>query len=417
MSFGKQRKRVFLAEAKRSAIGKFLGSLYEADPAEVCAQVIRKGFSEFGGSLQDVESVIIGNVISAGTGQGIARKIAIFSGIPETVPAYSVNMVCGSGMQAIRNGANEIAAGADLVLCGGFEFMSNIPYATNSYIRLGKKFGDFTMMDLMTHDGLTDAFSGVHMGVTAENIAKKYEISREWQDEYAYMAQKRAIAAVDGGKFQEEIVPVSLKDYRGREYVFDTDEFPNRNTNPEKLETLKPTFIKDGSGTITAGNTSGINDGCAFLLLASEEYCRKNQVLPLAELKESTAVGCDPQLMGLGPYYAIKKLIEKAEVSFKDIDYFEINEAFAAQALGCYQLLSGEYHIPVEKIITRCNRYGSGLGLGHPLGATGARITATLAHMMKNEGGTYGIASLCIGGGMGAALLLERVREDEFIKK
>ena len=208
---GENKKKIYIIDAKRTAIGKFLGSLYEADPADVCVQVIKNGF-QHQKCLKDVESVIVGNVISAGTGQGIARKIAILSGIPEEVPAYSVNMVCGSSMQAIRNGMNEIRCGNDLVLCGGFEFMSNIPYATNSYIRLGKKFGDFTMTDLMTHDGLIDSFSGVHMGITAENIARNYGITREDQDEYSLIAQKRAINAVDTKKFVEEIVPIRLKD-------------------------------------------------------------------------------------------------------------------------------------------------------------------------------------------------------------
>lgn len=409
--------RVFLVDAKRSAIGKFLGSLYEAEPAEVCAQIIRKGFSELGNHLQDTECVIIGNAISAGTGQGISRKISILSGIPEKTPAYSVNMVCGSSMQAIRNAMNEIRCGADLILCGGFEFMSNIPYATNSYIRLGKKFGDFTMIDLMTHDGLTDTFSGVHMGITAENIAERYQISRKEQDEYAFLAQMRAIHTVDQGLFKEEIVPVSLRDYRGREFIFDTDEFPNRNTSMEKMAALRPVFLKDGRGSVTAGNSSGINDGAAFLILASERYCRRWQLLPLAEIKECVVIGCDPQFMGLGPYYAIKELLKKTGIDFEEVDYLEINEAFAAQVLGCYHLLSQEYGISVKEMIERCNRYGSGLGLGHPLGATGARITTTLAHMLKREGKKYGVASLCIGGGMGAALLLERGEVDGFIAK
>lgn len=403
-----KKRKVYIVDAKRTAIGKFLGSLYEADPAEVSAQVI-KGFDKKNWSLDDIESVIIGNVISAGTGQGIARKIAVLAGVPKHVPAYSLNMVCGSGMQAIRNGMNEIRCGSDLVLCGGFEFMSNIPFATNSYIRLGKKFGDFTMTDLMTHDGLLDSFSGVHMGITAENIAKDYEVSRKEQDEYAYLTQQRAIAAVDSGKFKDEIVPVVLRDYRGREFLFDTDEFPNRQSTPEKLASLKPTFKKDGTGTVTAGNTSGINDGAAFVLLASEEYCKKNNIEPLTELVEATAVGCDPQYMGLGPYFAIKKLLQMTEVSFEKIDYMEINEAFAAQVLGCYKLMAKEYGVTVEEIIDKCNLVGSGLGLGHPLGATGARITTTLAHLMKDEKGKYGVASLCIGGGMGAALLLKTV--------
>lgn len=408
-------QKVFIVSAKRTAIGKFLGSLYEADPAEVCAQVIPHLFPPHF-DLAGLECVIVGNVVSAGMGQGPARRIAVAAGIPQSVPAYSVNMVCGSGMQAIRNGVNEIRCGAQAVLCGGVEFMSNIPYATNSYIRLGKKFGDFTMTDLMTHDGLLDAFSGVHMGITAENIAEKYHITRQQQDEYAWLAQQRAIRAVDGGIFKNEIVPVTLHDYRGREYVFDTDEFPNRTSTPEKLASLKPTFRKDGSGTVTAGNTSGINDGAAFVLLASGECCARHGLRPLAEVCESAAVGCDPQLMGLGPYYAIRRLLSEADMPFDAIDSFEINEAFAAQALGCYQLLAQEYGVAVQDIIDKCNPDGSGLGLGHPLGATGARLAVTLAHGLHRRGQAYGIASLCVGGGMGLALLLRKVGENETIE-
>lgn len=410
--------RIFIVEAKRTAIGKFLGSLYEADPAEVCSQVIKKGFAEYCDMFCDIQNVVIGNVISAGTGQGIARKIAILSGVPEEIPAYSVGMVCGSGMQAIRIAMNELKISGDgLALCGGFEFMSNIPFATEGYIRLGKKFGDFKMSDLMTHDGLHDAFSGIHMGVTAENIAKKYTISREAQDKYALMAQRRAIQAVDSGVFKNEIVPIALKNYKGKEYVFDVDEFPNRNSTADKLASLLPSFLKDGTGTVTAGNTSGINDGAAFLLLANESYCKKHGIVPKAEITASAVIGCDPQYMGLGPYYAIKRLLDDTALDFKEIDYFEINEAFAAQVLGTYRLLAEQYNVSVEYIIEKSNIYGSGLGLGHPLGATGARITTTLAHIIKNKKGRYGVASLCIGGGMGAALLLKKVDNDEFITK
>lgn len=408
------QRRVFIVEAKRTAIGKFLGSFYEADPADVCSQMIRNGFST---DLKDVESVIVGNVISAGTGQGIARKIAISAGVPREVPAYTVGMVCGSGMQAIRNAVNEIKCGSNLVLCGGFELMSNIPFATNSYIRLGKKFGDFTLTDLMTHDGLIDSFSGVHMGITAENVAEQYHVSREEQDSYAYLAQRRAIEAVDSGVFKEEIVPIHLVDYRGRPYTFDTDEFPNRSSTPEKLATLKPTFLKNGNGTVTAGNSSGINDGASFLLLASEEYCRSHKVTPLAEIVDTAAVGCDPQLMGLGPYYAISKLLDSRKISLEEIDYLEINEAFAAQVLGCFNLLEEHFGVAKKDIIEKTNIYGSGLGLGHPLGATGARIVTTLTYIMKNKKAKYGVASLCIGGGMGAAVLLKGVDEYEFAER
>lgn len=402
-------KDVYIVDAKRTAIGKFLGSLYEADPKNVCVQLIKGGFEKR--YIQDIQSVIIGNVIAAGTGQATARNIAINSGIPIETPAYSVNEVCGSGMQAIINGVNEIKCGKDIVLCGGFEFMSNIPFCTDTYIREGKKFGDFKMVDLMTHDGLIDSFSGVHMGITAENIAKRCGISRMEQDDYAYLAQQRAIEAVDNGFFHDEIVPVWLRDYRGNEYVFDKDEFPNRNCTREKLAKLKPSFLKDGTGTVTAGNASGINDGAAFVLLASEEYCVKNAVEPLAKITDTSVVGCDPQLMGLGPYYAVFKILEQNCMEIEDIDYLEINEAFAAQILGCLKLLAQKYDISVRTLTDKCNLHGSGLGLGHPLGATGARITTTLAHIIKKDNLKYGIASLCIGGGMGAALLLERIGE------
>lgn len=402
---------IYIIDAKRTAIGKFLGSLYEANPKNVCAQLIKKGFNEE--YIKDVESVIIGNVISAGIGQATARNIAINAGIPLESPAYSINEVCGSGMQAIINGVNEIKCGKNLVLCGGFEFMSNIPFCTDTYMRLGKKFGDFKMVDLMTHDGLIDSFSGVHMGITAENIAKKYNITREQQDDYSYLAQKRSIEAVDSGYFKEEIVSVSLKDYRGNEYLFDTDEFPNRNCTREKLTTLKPSFLKDGTGTVTAGSASGINDGAAFLLLASKEYCATHGIKPIAKIVSNAVVGCDPQTMGLGPYYAISKLLDDYGIGMDDVDYMEINEAFAAQVLGCFKLLAEKYGTTVESLVEKTNLHGSGLGLGHPLGATGARITTTLAHVIKRERLKYGVASLCIGGGMGAALLLERVEDNE----
>lgn len=403
---------IYIVDAKRTAIGKFLGSLYEADPKDVCVQLIKNGFKEE--YIKEVESVIVGNVIAAGTGQATARNIAINSGVPLESPAYSLNEVCGSGMQAIINGVNEIKCGKNLVLCGGFEFMSNIPFCTDTYLRLGKKFGDFKMVDLMTHDGLIDSFSGVHMGITAENIVKKLGITREQQDDYSYMAQQRSIEAVDGHFFDDEIVPVSLKDYRGNEYQFDTDEFPNRNCTREKLSTLKPSFLKDGSGTVTAGNSSGINDGAAFLLLASKEYCVKHNIKPIAKIVANSVVGCDPQTMGLGPYYAISKLLEDYGISMDDVDYMEINEAFSAQVLGCLKLLAKKYDTTVDSLVEKTNLHGSGLGLGHPLGATGARITTTLAHIINREKLKYGVASLCIGGGMGAALLLGRVEENEF---
>ena len=409
-------RRVFVINSKRTAIGKFLGSLYEANYINVTNQVINSLIDETKINKQDIKSVIVGNVISAGMGQGLARNIAISAGLPEDCVAYSVNMVCGSGMKAITNAFQDIKCGEEVVLAGGIEMMSNIPYATNSYIRLGKKFGDFTMTDLMVHDGLTDAFSGVHMGITAENISKHYNITREMQDKYAFLSQKRAIDAIDNGYFKNEIVPIHLVDYKGKEYVFDTDEFPNRNSSMEKLSSLKPTFIKDGSGTVTAGNTSGINDGCSFVILASEEYCRRNGIIPVAELIDYSNIGCNPQEMGLGPYYAIKKILSKSNLTLNDIDCLEINEAFSAQYLGCLKLISNEFNVSIDELINKTNIYGSGLGLGHPLGCTGTRLITTLSHIMDDKKMKYGIASLCIGGGMGIATLLRKVDSNEFIK-
>lgn len=399
-------ENIYLLNAKRTAIGKFLGSLYENDPCDVSVQVIKELLSDI--NPTDIDMTIVGNVVSANMGQAFFRKIAINSGISKEKPAYAVNMVCGSGMMAIINAVKEIKCGANLVLAGGVEFMSNIPYATNTYLRLGKKFGNFEMTDLMVSDGLTDAFSGVHMGITAENIAKKYGITREQQDDYSWLAQQRAISGVDSGIFKDEIVPVKIKDYKGREFTFDTDEFPNRTSTREKMATLKPTFIKDGTGTVTAASASGINDGAAYVTVASEEYVREKGLMPLAKISGYSAVGCDPQYMGLGPYYAITRLLQDNGLTIDDIDIFEVNEAFAAQVLGSMKLLSEEFNTPIETIIDKTNIYGSGLGLGHPLGATGARIITTLAHLMKKKNLKRGVASLCIGGGQGTAVLLER---------
>lgn len=398
-----------IIEAKRTPIGKFLGSLYECDPSDVCVQTIDGLFKEANVLKKDVEMTILGNAISAGLGQGISRKIALNAGLPLESPAYLVSMVCGSGMQAVINACNEIKLGKHLVLTGGFEFMSNIPYATDTYLRLGKKFGDFKMTDLMTHDGLIDSFSGVHMGITAENIAKDLHISREQQDKYAFESEMRAINAVTSGYFDGEIIKINLKDCKGNNYVFERDEHFNPNTSLEKLSSLKTAFVKDGSGTVTAGNSSGINDGAAFLLLASEEYCSNNKIDAKVEIIGSTTVGCDPQKMGLGPFYAIKKLLIENGLKFTDIDLFEINEAFAAQTLGCFALFEKEYGVDKKYIMDRTNISGSGLGLGHPLGCSGSRIIVTLYHQMLKRNAKYGIASLCVGGGMGVAVLLKKV--------
>ena len=381
-----------------------MGSLYKNDPKVISVQVLKELLSDY--DKNDVDMTIIGNVLSAGLGQSFFRKIAIDAGIPIEKPSYSVNMVCGSGMLAIINGIKEIECGVDLVVAGGLEFMSNVPFAADAKIRSGNKMGNISLNDMLVTDGLTDAFSDVHMGVTAENIAEKYGISREEQDVYAWNALQKAINAVDEGRFKEEIVPVMAKDGRGKESVFSVDEHPNRQSSYEKIASLRPSFIQNG--TVTAANSSGINDGVSFVLLCSEDYLKKHGFDPLAKITGFSMVGLDPAYMGLGPYYAIKKLIEQKGCGFDSVDVFEINEAFSAQVLGCIKLLAEEFGVSEDYIISKLNLNGSGLGLGHPLGSTGSRITVSLAHIMKKQKFKRGIASLCVGGGQGVALMLER---------
>jgi len=404
-------ERIFIIDAKRSAISKFLGDLIETDIVDVASQVITGGFPK--NLIEKVEKVIIGNVFSTGLGQGVARNIALVSGCKQETPAYSLNMVCGSGMQAVLNGVMELKCGMNLVLAGGIEAMSAIPYAVPSRVRDGIKLGDIVLKDLLIHDGLTDQFTGEHMGITAENVAKKYNVSREKQDAYAWESLQKTIKAIDDGAFKDEIVPVTCYDKRKNEFVFDTDSSPNRTSSLEKLAKLKPAFLNDKTGTVTAGNSSTLNDGASFVLLGTESFCKKNHIRPLAEIIDGVTVGLNPMYMGMGPYYAISALLEKTALSIEDIDVFEINEAFASQAIASVEQLALKYGVESQSLFDKCNRYGSGIGLGHPLGMTGARIITTLTHIMKNETCKYGVASLCIGGGMGAATLLRKVEEHE----
>lgn len=396
----------YIIESKRTAIGKFLGSLYEANPFLVCVQLLNSVLAK--AKTEDVQIGIFGNAIQAGMGQGFGKALMNKCGIPVTSPSYVVNMVCGSGAQAIINLCKEIELGVKLGVCGGYEFMSNIPFATNTYLRLGKKFGNFEMVDLMIKDGLTDFLSNVHMGITAENIAEQLGITREEQDQFAFLAQSRAIKAVDSGVFKDEITPISLVNYKNQEYVFSVDEFPNRESTIEKLSRLKPAFKK--GGTVTAGNSSGINDGACFMLIGSEDYVVSNNIDPLAEIVDYVSIGCSNDTMGLGPYYAIKELLAKNRMSLEDIELFEINEAFSAQLLGTIKCLSKDFGVDANRLLSKTNVNGSGIGLGHPLGMSGARIVGTLAHQMKkNKCSGYAIASLCVGGGQGVALLLKGV--------
>ena len=399
-------KKVYIVAAKRTAIGKMFGTLSNFTPAELAALVIKNIITETGIDPHQIDEVIGGNILSAGQGQCIMRQAAVKAGIPVEVPAYIVNMVCGSGLKSVMNAYTDILVGdADLVLAGGTEVMSNAGFVMSGSLRNGQKMGNITAVDHMVHDGLTDAFEGYHMGITAENVAEKCGISREIQDQFAIESQTKAIKAVDAGKFVNEIVPVEIVTKK-ETIIFNTDEYPNRSTNLEKLGTLKPAFKKDG--TVTAGNASGINDGASFVLLASEEKVKELGLKPLAEIIATGQGGVEPAVMGLGPIPAIKNVLKKANMKLSDMDLLELNEAFAAQSLGVLHTLKSEYEVSQEWLQERTNINGGAIALGHPIGASGNRILVTLVHELINENKTYGLASLCIGGGMGTAVIIKR---------
>ena len=398
-------KKVFLVAAKRTAIGKFGGSLAAMSPAEIAAVVIKNILEETKINPATLDEVIVGNILMAGQKQGVARQAAIKSGIPAEVPAWGLNMICGSGMKAIHTAINNIRAGeAELILAGGTENMSNSSFILPGSIRNGIKMGDFKAVDHMVIDGLTDAFQDYHMGITAENIADKYQISREEQDTFSYASQQKAAKASDSGKFKNEIVPVQIQ--RKKETItFDTDEYINRNTDVAKLGTLRPAFKKDG--TVTAGNASGINDGASFVLVASEEALQKYNLMPLVEVIAIGQGGVDPSIMGMGPVPAIANALKKANMKLNDMNIVELNEAFAAQSLGVIKQLCTDHNVDKSWFDEHCNVNGGAIALGHPIGASGNRITVSLIHEMKRSGFTYGLASLCIGGGMGTAIILK----------
>lgn len=399
--------KVFIVAAKRTPIGKFGGALNNFSPAELAAAVIKNIIEETHIDPAMVDEVIVGNILSAGQKQGVARQAAILAGIPKEVPAWSLNMICGSGMKTIITAWSNIKSGeANLILAGGTENMSNSAYVLPGSVRNGVKMGDFKAVDTMVLDGLTDAFSGEHMGVTAENIASKYNIDRQRQDEFAYTSQKRAAEAIDNGKFSMEIVPIQVVSKK-ETITFDTDEFVNRSTSPEKLATLRPAFRKDGS--VTAGNSSGINDGASFVLVASEEAVKKYQLTALVEIVAVGQGGVDPNIMGMGPIPAMRKALDKAQMQLKDIEVLELNEAFAAQSLGVIEALKEEHNVDMQWFDQNCNINGGAIALGHPIGASGNRITVSLIHEMKRTGKKLGMASLCIGGGMGTAIIVRNV--------
>ena len=389
--------RVAIVSAKRTAIGSFGGSLKDIPAATLGAEVVKKSLEEINLSPTLVDEVIFGNVLGAGLGQNIARQIAIFAGIPQEKSAFVVNKVCGSGLKSVVLGAQSILLGDnDIVVCGGVENMSTAPYYTKD-ARFGAKLGNFELEDSIIHDGLTDAFENYHMGITAENIAEQFAISREQQDEFAVLSQQKASAAIEKGKFSDEIVPITIKT-RKEEKVFDTDEFVRPNTDLASLAKLRPAFKKDG--TVTAGNASGINDGAACVILMSEKRANELGFNILGFIDGYATVGLDNKVMGLGPIPATRKVLNKLNLTTDDIDLFELNEAFAAQSIAVLKEL--------ELDTTKVNINGGAIALGHPIGASGCRILVSLVHELINENKNRGLCSLCIGGGQGISVVISR---------
>ena len=399
-------RKSYIVSAKRTAIGSFLGGLATVKPKDMGSAVVKALLEDANVAPENVDEVICGNVLGAGLGQNIGRTIALEAGIPETVCAHSVNMVCGSGLRTVMEAVMSIQCGFnDIVVAGGVESMSGAPYLIPANTRTGNKMGNFTVVDHMIYDALTDARANIHMGVTAENIAKKYNITREEQDAFGYASQQKAIAAVDSGRFKDEIVPITVH-LKKQDVIFDTDEHPNRKSTPEKMAKLRPAFVKDG--TVTAGNASGINDGASFVLVASEDAVKKYNLTPMCEIIGIGQGGVDPLTMGLGPTPAIRNALNYAGVKLDDMDLVELNEAFAAQSLGVLHELQEEHGIDLEQFKEKVNVNGGAIALGHPVGASGNRILVSLIYEMIKRDAKLGLASLCIGGGQGCAVIVKR---------
>lgn len=392
-------QQVVIASAVRTAIGTFGGALKEMPAVELGGIVIKEVLRRAKVRQDKVDLVVMGNVLQAGEGQNPARQAALLGDISQYTPALTVNAVCGSGMEAVITASQKIQTGAaEIVVAGGMECMSNAPFVLPQ-ARWGARMGHVQVLDTMIHDGLWCSFGDTHMGITAENVAERFHLSREEQDEFAAQSQQKAEAAIKAGRFKEEIVPVEIPQRRGDPIIFDTDEFPRFGTTAEKLAKLKPAFAKQG--TITAGNSSGINDGAAALLLMTEEKALKMGIRPLARIDSYSVQGCEPELMGTGPIYAVRNAIERLkEERGKKIDLVELNEAFAAQSLACLK----ELHL--DPAIVNVN--GGAIALGHPIGCSGARILVTLVYEMQRRNVEVGLASLCVGGGMGYAMIVER---------
>lgn len=390
-------REVVIASAVRTAIGKFGGSLLPLSAPELGAIVIKEALKRANVPGEKVDEVIFGNVLQAGLGQNPARQASIKAGLPIEVPAFTVNKVCGSGLKCVELAAQSILAGDnDIVVAGGMESMSNAPFVTSGEARWGLRMGDSKLVDVMIKDGLWDAFNNYHMGITSENVAEKFGVTREDQDEVSARSQQRAIAAIKSGAFKDEIVPVTIKTKKG-ETVFDTDEFPREGTTTEILAKLRPAF-KQG-GTVTAGNASGLNDGAAALVIMSAEKAQELGIKPMAKILSYASAGVDPAIMGIGPIPASRKALSKAGLEVKDLDLIEANEAFAAQFVE----VGRELNFDPDKV----NVNGGAIALGHPIGASGARILVTLLYALKNRDKKLGLATLCIGGGMGTSAVVE----------
>ncbi|EZA52100.1 Acetyl-CoA acetyltransferase, cytosolic, partial [Ooceraea biroi] len=388
---------VVIVSAVRSPIGSFRGSLASLKASELGSIVVKESLTRAGLNGADVSEVIMGQILTAMEGQNPARQAAINAGIPVDVPAYQLNMLCGSGLKSVVTGYCSIKSGeSDVIVAGGQESMSRAPHAV--CLREGIKFGNCNLVDTLMEDGLMDAFYDIHMAITAENIAEKYAISREAQDAYASKSQQKAEAAIVAGHFDKEIVPVIIAEKK-EPVVVSKDEFPKFGTTAEKLAKLRPAF-RPKNGTVTAGNASGVNDGAAAVVLMSQEAAERKGIPSLANIVAVAQVGVEPQFMGLGPIGAIKLVLKKANWTKEEVDFYELNEAFAAQAIACVQ----ELGLDPEKV----NVNGGAIALGHPVGSSGTRILVTLLHTLERTGKRKGVASLCIGGGMGIAVAVER---------
>jgi len=389
---------IVIVAAARTAVGKFGGTLAKTSAPELGATVIKSLLQRTGLAGEQIGEVILGQVLTAGAGQNPARQSVIRSGLPQAVPGMTINKVCGSGLKAVMLGAQAIRDGdSDIIIAGGQENMSMSPHVLPAS-RDGQRMGDWKLVDTMINDGLWDAYNHYHMGITAENVAKQYGITRQMQDELALASQQKAAAAQDAGKFKDEIVPVLIPQKKGDPLVFDADEFLNRKTNADALAGLRPAF--DKAGSVTAGNASGINDGAAAVMLMTAAKAAELGLPVLGRIASYASAGLDPAIMGMGPVPAARKALARAGWSPADLDLLEINEAFAAQACAVHQEMGWD--------LSKVNVNGGAIAIGHPIGASGCRILVTLLHEMQRRDAKKGIASLCIGGGMGVALTIER---------